>query len=671
MAQAYDFTLDRMGLDLNFYSVWNDYITFLRSAQVQGSYAESQKITATRRVYQRAIATPMLGIETLWRDYCLYENSINTDIAKKFIEERTSVYSNARRVAKEFEAITKGLSKNMPSVPPQNTAYEVKQVELWKKYIQWEKDNPLRTEDPIVITKRVMFAYEQCLLCLGHHPDIWYEAASYLEQASKHLSDRGDQEAANQFANETAAMYERGIAVLKDNMMLYFAYADYEEGRGKMTKVNSIYKKLISLKSVDPTLSYIQFMRFCRRSENIADARIVFKLAREDTRISHQVYVAAAMLEYFCSKDLSIAHKIFDLGLKRFPDSAEFVQCYLDFMSYLNEDNNTRVLFERALGTTSQIPREKSHTIWAKFLQFESQVGNLASIQKVEKRRLKALEEFKEFQGHETSLLIDRYRFLDLFPCSQSELTSLGYRDLIRMNMTTSGVHGFFTEEMKLGSETAVTLPGIADTGLLVNKKPTYPKPDTSQMLPFKPKAYPRSGSHVVPGGEFPPPPAASSLVKLLPPPECFHGPFVNINKFMDHMLELELPEDYFSQILNESEQLGDNIDPGTALSIELASSANLATTLLLNRKRSRKNSRKNKKRHLNRFGDSESEEDDDDDQMNMSSDDDEDDDTGRLIKNMHQEALLMKPQTTSVEGTGSKGFMDLFRIRQAKKQLK
>ena len=28
------------------------------------------------------------------------------------------------------------------------------QVDLWKKYIQWEKNNPLRTEDHATITKR-------------------------------------------------------------------------------------------------------------------------------------------------------------------------------------------------------------------------------------------------------------------------------------------------------------------------------------------------------------------------------------------------------------------------------------------------------------------------------------------------------------------------------------
>ena len=68
-----------------------------------GSYAESQKITAIRRVYQRAIVTPMMGIETIWRDYCMYENSINPLIAKKFTEDRSREYMNARRVSKEFE----------------------------------------------------------------------------------------------------------------------------------------------------------------------------------------------------------------------------------------------------------------------------------------------------------------------------------------------------------------------------------------------------------------------------------------------------------------------------------------------------------------------------------------------------------------------------------------
>jgi len=43
-------------------------------------------------------------------------------------EDRGRDYMNARRVAKEYEVVTKGLNKNAVSVPPQNTSDELKQV---------------------------------------------------------------------------------------------------------------------------------------------------------------------------------------------------------------------------------------------------------------------------------------------------------------------------------------------------------------------------------------------------------------------------------------------------------------------------------------------------------------------------------------------------------------
>lgn len=44
------------------------------------------------------------------------------------LDEKSKDYMNARRVAREYETIIKGLNKNMPSVPPTNTADELKQV---------------------------------------------------------------------------------------------------------------------------------------------------------------------------------------------------------------------------------------------------------------------------------------------------------------------------------------------------------------------------------------------------------------------------------------------------------------------------------------------------------------------------------------------------------------
>jgi hypothetical protein len=41
-----------------------------------GNYAESQRISAVRKVYQRGIVTPMLNIEQMWKEYCAFENVI-------------------------------------------------------------------------------------------------------------------------------------------------------------------------------------------------------------------------------------------------------------------------------------------------------------------------------------------------------------------------------------------------------------------------------------------------------------------------------------------------------------------------------------------------------------------------------------------------------------------
>ena len=74
------------------------------------------------------MTTPMLNIEQLWKDYIAYESSINAMIAEKMQQERSRDYMNARRVAKELEASTRGLNKAMPSTPPSNHPEQVKRL---------------------------------------------------------------------------------------------------------------------------------------------------------------------------------------------------------------------------------------------------------------------------------------------------------------------------------------------------------------------------------------------------------------------------------------------------------------------------------------------------------------------------------------------------------------
>lgn len=57
MRKAYDFAIDKIGLDLQSYPIWNDYINFLRNIEVQGSFAENQRISHVRKVFQKGVVT--------------------------------------------------------------------------------------------------------------------------------------------------------------------------------------------------------------------------------------------------------------------------------------------------------------------------------------------------------------------------------------------------------------------------------------------------------------------------------------------------------------------------------------------------------------------------------------------------------------------------------------
>lgn len=45
--------------------------------QAQNTQEETQRMTAVRKVYQKAIVTPTNHVEQLWRDYENFENSVS------------------------------------------------------------------------------------------------------------------------------------------------------------------------------------------------------------------------------------------------------------------------------------------------------------------------------------------------------------------------------------------------------------------------------------------------------------------------------------------------------------------------------------------------------------------------------------------------------------------
>lgn len=262
MSRAYEFALDNIGLDYNSYSIWFEYVNFLKSVSAVGSYAENQKITATRKIYQRGIVNPMINIESFWKEYVEYEKNINHHIAEKMTTDRSKDYMKARAVAKELEAVTRGLNKSAPSLPPSSllSSEDSRQLQIWRKWINWEKSNPMKFEDDSDRIKRVVFVFEQSLLVLSHYPDVWYEYSLFLETIAKNVAEKGSDP--KKYLDDACAIYDRAIhSVLKDNLLLHFAAADFEESRNRRSKSGEIYDKILKVQHVDPTLVYIQYMR--------------------------------------------------------------------------------------------------------------------------------------------------------------------------------------------------------------------------------------------------------------------------------------------------------------------------------------------------------------------------------------------------------------------------
>uniref|UniRef100_A0AC34R5A3 Suppressor of forked domain-containing protein n=1 Tax=Panagrolaimus sp. JU765 TaxID=591449 RepID=A0AC34R5A3_9BILA len=524
VAEAFDCAIDRVGADTQASQIYLDYIHFLKNVEAVGQYAENQKVSAVRKIYQKAISTPLVNLDQIWQDYCAFEKSVNMNLADKLIADRVKEYQHVKKVYKQIEQCMQGINRQAISIPPRGTAAEQKQVDLWRKYIAFEKSNPLRTEELGLKAKRVIYAYDQALLSLGYHADIWYESACFHEKIVAELKEHGDTKVADVIAAETSKLYIRATSgLMKETPLIHFAHADFEESKGRFEVAKQIYDKLINF-TEDPTLAYIMLMNFVRRTEGVRAARAVFQQARCDSRCQFHIFIAGALMEFHCSKDVSVAQKIFDYGLKQYGNVPEFATAYVDFLTHVNDDNNTRVVIERLL-ESPEISTELRIDMWDRYLDLETRVGNAASLHKIDMARRRALNDV--YEDRQALFLVDRFKFMNLWPCDSEQLKLMGYGKISRLNNQGSSNVSSATSRFGNPSNRQATV-NMEISG--------FPRPDTAQMIPFKACSRSDPTFHPVPGGVFPFPPSVAFLVKKLPPPESFGGPFVDHQHLMESL---------------------------------------------------------------------------------------------------------------------------------------
>eukprot|EP00741_Cyanophora_paradoxa_P013798 tig00020710_g13320.t1 len=409
--EAFEFSLNHIGFDMSSTPIWLDYIRFLRE-QRASAQEEPAKVLAVRRAYQRALVSPMVNMDTVWRDYEAFELSLpNKQLAKSLLDQYREKYAHSRLVLRDRKAQREGIRFDFLARPPCDAPRDLQQVERWRKLLSWERLNWQRL-DAAGLARRLLATYNQALNFLRHYPDVWHEAASYF--AEQGLPDR-----AHDF-------YVRARKALPKCLVLHFAHADFEESRKNIDEARKVYEELMET-SAGP-LVFVQYMRFARRSEGVEAARRVFLRARKSTACTHHVFTAAALQEYATNKDPKVARNIFELGLKRFIREPAFICEYVDFLEKLNDEQNARVLFQRVLkALEGPEDRERAADLWRRYAEFEGApavaVGSdLATVIATEHKRQQAYPD-QDLSG--LSVLVQRYRFRGLFPCTPSEADSI------------------------------------------------------------------------------------------------------------------------------------------------------------------------------------------------------------------------------------------------------
>lgn len=142
------------------------------------------------------------------------------------------------------------------------------------------------------------------------------------------------------------------------------------------------------------TYAWIGLMRAMRRvqgkgkpGEKIGGMRGIFKDARVRGRLLADCHAATALLEHNCYRDPA-ASRIFNLGMKLFPEDEDFALEHIKFLLSSGDSTNARAVFETTVSkitaNADNIPKAK--LLFAFFYDWESKYGELPQAFKMEQR---------------------------------------------------------------------------------------------------------------------------------------------------------------------------------------------------------------------------------------------------------------------------------------------
>lgn len=406
---------------------WNDYLGFLEQWKPVNKWEEQQRLDMLRKLYKRMLCVPFDNIEKMWNRYTQWEQDVNSLTARKFIGELSADYMKARSLYQEWSHLSKGLKRSTPAslttankntIPQSEESLDPSQLQIWLKWIEWEKENKLALDEDI-LKARITYVYKQGIQQMLFAAEMWYDYAMYISDSS-----------------ERQQILYTAVLANPASPSLTFKLAECYELDNKFDSVQKCFEdcaqslllkyhliandqneSLVHTQKKKLTFVYCIYMNTMKRLSGLSAARSVFGKCRKLKNIlTHDIYIENAYLEFQNQNDYKTACKVLELGLKFFQADALYVNKYLDFLILLSKDSQIKTLFETSVEKVNDLAGLRS--IYKKMISYESKFGNLNNVFLLEKRF------FERFpQENLIEIFTDRYQIQNENLIKKLELT--------------------------------------------------------------------------------------------------------------------------------------------------------------------------------------------------------------------------------------------------------
>lgn len=236
--QAFEFAVNKVGIDVHSSELWNDYLDFLKSWTPAASWEQQQKVDLIRKVYKRCLVIPTEKIETMWSGYTKWENEVNSATASKFIAEKSTEFMDARSWNTEWHNITKRLLKRdiVPfTINGKRGGFVKSQLQLWFNWIELEKMNSLNLKDESQVHSRLEYVYKQAIATLPFVPEIWFRYNKF---------SLANNEEAN--LSKCIELTEEGLLLNPRSFLLTFQLSELYEKDNSFNRATETINKLIN-----------------------------------------------------------------------------------------------------------------------------------------------------------------------------------------------------------------------------------------------------------------------------------------------------------------------------------------------------------------------------------------------------------------------------------------